>query len=116
MKDYEFLVIGSNGMLGSKIVKILNERKIGYLTVARNNSNFNLNLKKFRNLKKLFLKNKFKIVINCAAIIDINYCEKKFNEAAIINCKLVKILSEMSKDLILNLFKYLLIMFIKEIG
>ena len=45
MKDYEFLVIGSNGMLGSKIVKILNERKIGYLTVARNNSNFNLNLK-----------------------------------------------------------------------
>lgn len=97
MKDYEFLVIGSNGMLGSKIVKILNERKIGHLTVARNNSNFNLNLKKFRNLKKLFLKNRFKIVINCAAIIDINYCEKKFNEAAIINCELVKFLSEMSK-------------------
>ena len=97
MKDYEFLVVGSNGMLGSKIVKILNERKIDHLTVARNNSSFNLNLKNFKNLNKLFLKNKFKVVINCAAIIDINYCEKMFNEASIVNCKLVKFLSEMSK-------------------
>lgn len=97
MNNYEFLVIGSNGMLGSKIVKILKERKIDHLTVARNNSNFNLNLTNFKKLNKLFLKNKFKIVINCAAIIDINYCEKMFKKASIINCKLVKFLSEMSK-------------------
>jgi dTDP-4-dehydrorhamnose reductase len=97
MKDCEFLVIGSRGLLGSKIVKILRKKKINYLTVARSNSNFNLNLKNFKSLSKFFLKNRFKVVINCAAIIDINYCEKKFSEALIINCKLVKFLSEMSK-------------------
>jgi len=97
MKNFEFLVIGSNGLLGSNIVKILKKKKISFLTVARKNSNFNLNLKNFKRLDKLFLKNKFKIVINCAAIIDINYCEKNYNIASIINCKLVKFLSQMSK-------------------
>ena len=97
MKNFDFLVIGSKGLLGSKIVKILKKKKINHLTIARKNSNFNLNLKNFKSLNKLFLKNRFRVVINCAAIIDINYCESKFNEALIINCKLVKFLSEMSK-------------------
>jgi len=97
MKNYDFLVIGSNGLLGSKIVKILKKKKINHLTIARKSSNFNLNLKNFKSLNKFFLKNKFRVVINCAAIIDINHCESKFNEALIINCKLVKFLSEMSK-------------------
>tara|TARA_B110000971_G_C19951764_1_gene473692 strand:- start:23 stop:874 length:852 start_codon:yes stop_codon:yes gene_type:complete len=97
MKNYEFLVIGSKGLLGAKIVKILKNNNNNYLTIARKDSNFNLNLKNFKSLNKFFLKNKFRVVINCAAIIDINYCESKFNEALIINCKLVKFLSEMSK-------------------
>ena len=97
MKNFDFLVIGSKGLLGSKIVKILKKKKINHLTIARKNSNFNLNLKNFKSLNKLFLKNRFRVVINCAAIIDKNYCESKFNEALIINCKLVKFLSEMSK-------------------
>ena len=97
MKDCEFLVIGSRGLLGSNIVKILRKKKINYLTVARSNSNFNLNLKNFKSLSKFFLKNRYKVVINCAAIIDINNCEKKYSEALIVNCKLVKFLSEMSK-------------------
>ena len=97
MKNFDLLVIGSNGLLGSNIVKILKKKKINFLTVARKNSNFNINLENFKRLDKFFLKNKFKIVINCAAIIDINYCEKKYNIASIINSKLVKFLSQMSK-------------------
>ena len=97
MKNFEFLVVGSNGLLGSNIVKILKKKKISFLTVARKDSDFNLNLKNFKRLNKFFSKNKFKIVINCAAIIDINYCEKKYNVALIINCMLVKFLSQMSK-------------------
>ena len=84
-------------MLGSKIVKILKKKKINHLKIARKNSNFNLNLKNFKSLNKFFSKKRFKVVINCAAIIDINYCEKMFNEASIVNCKFVKFLSEMSK-------------------
>ena len=97
MKNFDLLVIGSNGLLGSNIVKILKKKKINFLTVAKKNSNFNINLENFKRLDKFFLKNKFKIVINCAAIIDINYCEKKYNISSIINSKLVKFLSQMSK-------------------
>ena len=97
MNNFEFLVIGSNGLLGSRIVKILKKKKISFFTVARKNSNFNLNLKNFKNLNKLFLEKKFNIIINCAAIIDVNYCEKEVDNSLIINSKLVKFLSQMSK-------------------
>ena len=97
MKNFEFLIIGSNGLLGSRVVKILKKKKVNFLSIARKNSNFDLNLKNFKNLNKFFLKNRFKIVINCAGKIDINYCENKFNDALIINCMLVKFLSQMSK-------------------
>ena len=97
MKNFDFLVIGSNGLLGSNIVKILKKKKISFLTIAKKNSNFNIDLKNFKKLNKFFSKNKCKIVINCAAIVDINYCEKKYSVASIINSKLVKFLSQMSK-------------------
>ena len=96
MADYDFLIIGSNGLLGSRIVKILKKKKLNFLTIARNNSNFNLNLKNFKRLKKFFSKYRFRFVINCAAKININFCEKNFNDALIINTLLVKFLSTMS--------------------
>ena len=78
--------------------KNLKRKKSTLFTVARRNSNFNLNLNNFKKLDKLFKQNKFRIVINCAAIVDINYCEKKKkNYSSIINTKFVKYLSEKSK-------------------
>ncbi len=97
MKNFEFLIIGSNGLLGSKIVEVLKKKKISFLTIARNNSSYNLNLNKYNKLYNFFLENRFKIVINCAAIIDIDYCEKNFNNSKIINSFFVKFLSQMSK-------------------
>lgn len=97
MKNFEFLIIGSNGLLGSKIVEILKKKKISFLTIARNNSSYNLDLNKYNKLYNFFLENKFKIVINCAAIINIDYCEKNFNNSKIINSFFVKFLSQMSK-------------------
>ncbi len=103
MKKYEYLVLGSNGLLGSNVIKVLKKKKLSYFTVARKKSNFNLNLKFFNKLKKIFLKNKFNVVINCAGIIDIDYCEKHFKSALIINCLLVKFLTKMSKKYNLKL-------------
>ena len=51
MKNFDFLVIGSNGLLGSNIVKILKKKKISFLTIAKKNSNFNIDLKNFKKLK-----------------------------------------------------------------
>ena len=96
MKYFDFLIIGSNGLLGSHLVKTLKEKKIKFLTIARSGSDCNLDLKNYKNLNSFFLKNKFKIVINCVAKIDINFCEVKFNEAKLINFKFVEYLSKMA--------------------
>jgi len=103
MKSYTFLIIGSNGFLGSAIVNYLKKKKISYFTVARSKSNFNLNLKNYYKLKKLFIKNNFSIVINCAAKINLNYCEKNFKSALKINFHLPRFLAQMSE---LNKFKF----------
>ncbi len=97
MKDFDILVLGSNGLLGSYIVKDLKKRNLNFFTIARSNSNYNFNFKNFKNLNIFFLKHKFKIVINCIAKTNIDYCNKKFNEANIINYKMVEYLSKMSK-------------------
>ena len=47
MKNFEFLIIGSNGLLGSKIVEVLKKKKISFLTILINNSIYNLDLKKY---------------------------------------------------------------------
>ena len=64
MQNYKYLIIGSNGLLGSNIVKILKKKKLSYLTVGRKKSNYNLDLKNFSKLKNFFKKSTFKIVIN----------------------------------------------------
>jgi len=99
MNNFDFLIIGSSGLLGSRIVKVLKKNKVTLFTVARDNSNFNLNLNYFKKLNKLFVEKKFKIVINCAAIVDINYCEKEKYNAMKVNTKFVKYLSQKSKIL-----------------
>ena len=97
MQNYEYLIIGSKGLLGSNILIIFKKKKLSYLTVARKNSNYDLDLKDFRKLKNFFKKNTFKIVINCAGIIDIDYCEKYLYKKFIINIFFVKFLSKMSR-------------------
>ena len=54
MRFYEFLIIGSNGLLGSNLVSLLKKKRFKYKTSARNNSNFNLNLKNYYSLEKIW--------------------------------------------------------------
>jgi len=73
-KIFKYLIIGSNGMLGNEFKKILN--KSIYMTLARNNSDYNIDLIKFGKLNFFFKKYKFSNVINCAGITNLNYCEE----------------------------------------
>tara|TARA_B100000953_G_C17821986_1_gene358856 strand:+ start:83 stop:622 length:540 start_codon:yes stop_codon:yes gene_type:complete len=97
MEPFKNLIIGSNGLLGSEIVKQFRRKKICYLTIARKNSDFNLDLKKYNTLKTFFKKNNFINVINCAAKVSIDYCEKKYKKAVVINYNFPKYLSRLSK-------------------
>ena len=104
MYDFKFLIIGSQGLLGSNIVKILRRNKICHFTVARNKADFNTDLNDHKNLRKLFKKLKFDIVINCAGRVNIDFCEKNYSEAKKINSTLIKILSDLS-----NLYNFKLV-------
>ena len=73
-KTFKYLIIGSNGLLGSALKTYL--PKTQTFSLARNNSNYNLNLLNFKKLEHLFKIYKFEFVINCAAITNLNYCEK----------------------------------------
>jgi dTDP-4-dehydrorhamnose reductase len=96
MIDSSYLIIGSKGLLGSEIIKILKEKKIDYYTAARQSSDLNIDLINFSKLKKYILKNNFKNIINCAGIINIDKCEKKYTDILKINYFLPKYLSELS--------------------
>ncbi len=91
-------VIGSSGLLGSEIKKYLKLKKMNFFTVARNNSDFNLNLKNPSSLEFFFKKKNIDLVINCAAIVNIQFCEKKYKDALRINYLLPKFLSRLSKE------------------
>ncbi len=77
MNKSKYLVIGSKGLLGSEIIKVLKFKKRNYYTAARKNSDLNINLKNFSKLKKFIIKHNFNYIINCAGIINIDECEKK---------------------------------------
>ena len=92
---FKYLIIGSNGLLGSTIKKIL--PKNDTFSIARNNSNYNLDLKKLDKIEKIFEKLSFKYVINCAAITNLNKCEKNKKNAWTINTLLPEKLSKISQ-------------------
>ncbi len=96
-KIFKYLIIGSNGLLGTEIKKILPKRET--ILVARNKSDYNLNLENFDKLEKLFENQKFSYVINTAAITDLNLCEIKKNKCKKINYLLPLKLNDLSKKL-----------------
>ena len=98
---FEYLLIGSNGLLGSSIKSKLNLKKV--MCVARTNSDYNVDLKYFKKFKKIFDKYEFKNVINCAAITNLSKCEKEKKKTKKINLELPILLNNLSKKMKFNL-------------
>jgi dTDP-4-dehydrorhamnose reductase len=94
-KTFEYLLLGSNGLLGSELKKILPQKKT--ICVARKNSDINIDLSDFLEIKSIFKNNKFKNVINSIAITDLKKCQKKKTLCNKINLKLVIKLNQLSK-------------------
>lgn len=92
---FKYLILGSNGLLGSEFKKILPKKHT--LTVAKNNSDINMNLNNFIALNNIFKKFKFKFVINCAAITDLKSCEKHYKKCKKINTFLPNRLASLSE-------------------
>ena len=93
-----FLILGSNGSLGKKIIKILTSKKnCSFKTIAKKKADFNFDLENFNKLEKIIKNNNFNYIINCAAFTNLLYCEKNFKKILKINTKLPVKLSYWSK-------------------
>jgi dTDP-4-dehydrorhamnose reductase len=94
-KTFKYLILGSNGLLGKELKKILPPAKT--LCIARNASDINIDLINFKKLEKVFENNKFVNVINSVAITDLHKCQKNITLCDKINFKLVQKLNQLSK-------------------
>jgi len=81
---YKYFLIGSNGLLGNELKKILPKKDT--ICSAKKNSDININLYNLKNLEKIFNKFKFQNVLNVVAETDINKCEKNK-----LNCKKINL-------------------------
>lgn len=87
------LLLGSTGMAGTSFKNALNAKGISVLGVARSCSDFNCDLTdEFQLSNVLRLKN-YDAIINCAALVNVDYCEKNSIESWKINAKLVSLLA-----------------------
>tara|TARA_B100000579_G_scaffold390693_1_gene365355 strand:- start:21435 stop:22328 length:894 start_codon:yes stop_codon:yes gene_type:complete len=91
---FKYLLIGSNGLLGSSLKKIIPKEQLK--TLSRNKASININLENFSKLKKIFEKYKFTYVINCAAMTNLKKCENNYIKCKKINSSLPRKLSEFS--------------------
>ncbi len=91
---FKFFLLGSNGLLGSKLKEILPKNQT--LTFAKKNADLQFNLSKMKKLEKVFSIYKFDYVINCIGFTDVNKCEKNSHECFKINSQLVNLLSRLS--------------------
>ncbi len=92
-----FLILGSNGQLGSKLTNYLKlKKKFNVKTVAKKNADYCLNLENFTRIEKIIKTNNYTYVVNCAAYTNLDYCEKNYKKITKINSYLPKKLSQWS--------------------
>ena len=93
------LVTGKNGQVGQSIQNLVNKTSnsnlsdFGFVFVGRDE----LDLSKAINIQAYFEKNKFDVVINCAAFTDVEKAEVDENEASLINHMAVKEVATIAK-------------------
>ncbi len=81
----KILILGSSGLLGSKIYYFLKKKKFNI--VHNGLKKRKLDITNLNNLK-IILNKKPDLIINCAAITNIEKCEKFFEETSKVNIEL----------------------------
>ncbi|MDC3382393.1 sugar nucleotide-binding protein [Candidatus Pelagibacter sp.] len=92
----KILILGSSGFLGSTIYKTLSKNFKVFHNGLRKKK-FDLSSKK--QVHELIFKSKPNIIINCAAITNINYCEKNKKKTKLINSDLLRWINNYNKKL-----------------
>jgi dTDP-4-dehydrorhamnose reductase len=83
------LVIGSNGQLGSDVVKVLHEQRIQYFPATRKD----VDITNLDNVIRLIEEQEPDAIINCAAFHDLSLCEQSPDLAMAVNSDAVRSLA-----------------------
>jgi len=85
------LIIGAKGLLGSFIYYKLNKKYIVFGSSRNKINNFyKLDLNNISNIKNIFRKNRFDVIINTSGLIDVDKCNKNFLLAKKFNTQTIK--------------------------
>lgn len=87
--EVKLLLIGSTGLLGQNVKKVFTQKGFSIIGVAKKNADFNFDITDTQLLKKCFEAVKPNVVINAAAIVSLDYCEKNPIDAYKINTRVV---------------------------
>ncbi len=98
-KNYNILVTGSNGQLGSEIKAISSNYSYNFFFTDRNN----IDITSKDNIKEFCKTNNINVIINCAAYTTVDKAESDEINADLINRKAVKKLALVSKELNIKL-------------
>ena len=99
-----YLILGATGMAGTAIYKELWMRRKRVIGLSRNGPDIKLDLLYDQhNLKQIISTLNPKVIINCAAIVSLAYCEENPKEAKIINSRLVETLLHICQELEIRL-------------
>jgi len=98
-KNYNILITGSNGQLGSEIKELSTNYTYNFFFTDRNN----IDITSKDNIKAFCETNNINVIINCAAYTAVDKAESDEINADLVNRKAVKKLSLVSKELNIKL-------------
>ncbi|MCT7468667.1 dTDP-4-dehydrorhamnose reductase [Aliarcobacter cryaerophilus] len=99
MPNFNILVTGSNGQVGSEIKAISSDYSYNFFFTDRNN----IDITNKDNIKEYCQTNSINVIINCAAYTAVDKAESDIENVDLINRKAVKKLSIVAKELDIKL-------------
>lgn len=97
MKMCKILVFGDTGMLGRAVIEEIKRHNIDVVGISRTGKDISLDISDTNKLRSIIDKVNPDIIINCAAIVDIDSCEQNPCLAYLVNSRVVGIIAEIAK-------------------
>jgi len=87
------IIIGANGRLGAALARVY-QCAFSVKALARDQ----LDLRKPERIRALLMSSEFDLLINCAALTNVDYCESHRDEAFLINAEAPRLLAEICAE------------------
>ena len=94
----DYLILGSTGLLGQKLIETGKKRKLKIIGISRKSKEYNFNFLKLNELRKILKTIKPKYILNAVGVIDIDFCEKNIERAYKINSYPLKTISNFCNE------------------